>query len=163
MPATFEPIATTTVGTATNMVSFTSIPSTYTDLLLIAACKYNAGGGDLNLQFNSDTGNNYSSVRLLSVGSSASCDVSVNRSNIQSTDTGTNTTTVEAHILNYRNTGIYKNVLINAAGPASSQNAGYVCGSWRNTSAITRVDVRAESTPQWAVGSTFTLYGILGA
>jgi hypothetical protein len=52
-------ISTTTLTGAS--ISITSIPSTYTDLYLIMKNVYNAtAGGNIDLQFNSDTGSNYS-------------------------------------------------------------------------------------------------------
>lgn len=52
-------ISTTTLTGAS--VSITSIPSTYTNLYLIMKNVYNAtAGGGIDLQFNTDTGNNYS-------------------------------------------------------------------------------------------------------
>jgi hypothetical protein len=38
MPATYEPIATTTLGTAAAFITFSSIPATYTDLRLVIVC-----------------------------------------------------------------------------------------------------------------------------
>jgi hypothetical protein len=35
MPATYEPIATTTLGTAAATITFSSIPATYSDLMQI--------------------------------------------------------------------------------------------------------------------------------
>ena len=35
MPVTYEPIATATLGTAANSYTFSSIPSTFTDLVLV--------------------------------------------------------------------------------------------------------------------------------
>ena len=54
--ATYEPIATTTLGSATNSVNFTSIPSTYTDLLLIGDFTCSANGTNAGVYFNSSTG-----------------------------------------------------------------------------------------------------------
>lgn len=161
--ATFEPIATTTVASATNQVSFTSIPSTYTDLLIVALCSYNgAGSGDLNIQFNSDTANNYSATRLLNVGTTASSATQPNRANVLSGEAGVARTALEIHILSYASS-VFKNVIISGICPSTGTNGCWTTGSWRSTSAVTSVQIRAESTPQWAVGSTFTLYGITGA
>jgi len=64
--ATYEPIATTTVsGSSTSTVTFSSISGTYTDLVIIG----NLGSQTTNafpyLQFNGDTGSNYSASMYL--------------------------------------------------------------------------------------------------
>ena len=71
MPATYQPIETQTVsGTSTSTVTFSSIPQTYTDLVLVSAITQSADVSNY-LRFNSDTGTNYSRTRLVGTGSSA--------------------------------------------------------------------------------------------
>jgi hypothetical protein len=74
MAITYEPIATTTLGSAAADVTFTSISGTYTDLVLVAVTQIGSSGDYLGVQFNSDTGTNYSRTRLSGNGTSASSD-----------------------------------------------------------------------------------------
>ena len=73
MPATYDKIATYTLPSATSSYTFTSIPSTYTDLVLVVSARMTGGGGAsaIQLQFNGDTGSNYSITTLNGDGSSA--------------------------------------------------------------------------------------------
>jgi hypothetical protein len=72
MPATYEPIATTTLGSAASSITFSSIPATYTDLRLsVTTADAGATATYLALQFNSDTGANYSRTRITGNGSTA--------------------------------------------------------------------------------------------
>jgi len=161
--ATFEPIATSTLLTNTNTVSFTNIPNTYTDLLILARCAYQSfGSGDMNIQFNSDTGNNYGTTRLLNSGTGAISNTSTNRANVNSGECGSAFTVVEVHILSYT-ASVFKNVFTSGINPGGIDNGYWTMGAWRNTSAITSVQIRAEISPTWQAGSTFTLYGISGA
>jgi hypothetical protein len=50
MPATYEPIATTTLGTAAASITFSSIPATYTDLRLISGHKASTTSCFLNVK-----------------------------------------------------------------------------------------------------------------
>ena len=62
MAITYEPIATTTLGTAAASVTFSTISGAFTDLVLVMAFA-NTGvgnGNDILMQFNSDSGSNYS-------------------------------------------------------------------------------------------------------
>jgi uncharacterized protein related to proFAR isomerase len=70
MAKTYEPIATTTLGGATNSVTFSSIAGTYTDLIIIVQGSVGSISG-VNLQFNSDTATNYSRTVLFGTGSVA--------------------------------------------------------------------------------------------
>ena len=71
---TYTPIATQTLGSSAASVTFSSIPGTYTDLMLISFAQGQASGGDnrLVLQFNGDTATNYSSTYLIGNGTTAS-------------------------------------------------------------------------------------------
>jgi len=114
MPATYEPIATTTLSTSTATVSFTSISNSYTDLLIIANVKQVASNNSLRFRFNSDSGSNYSSTYVYGNGTSA---ISGRESSITSgyaVYTSSNTSLemmAQFHILNYANSTTYKTTI----------------------------------------------------
>lgn len=155
---TYEPIATTTLGSATLSYTFSSIPSTYTDLVLI----YQGAAGDaFSLQFNSDTGNNYSYTRLTGNGSSAG---STRESNIPVAKLGlvfSTQNTVIANIQNYANTSTYKTVI--SRGNAPENIVSTYVSLWRNTNAITSITCKNDSATNLPAGLTLTLYGIKAA
>ena len=79
MAKTYEPISTQTLGTAPTTVTFSSIPQTYTDLVLV----FNSKSTTLNypyLTVNSDTGANYSRTYLAGSGSAATSGRQINPS-----------------------------------------------------------------------------------
>ena len=63
MPNTFTLIASSTVGAGgASSIDFTSIPSTYTDLVIKASLRSDRNTGSatyLTITFNNDTGSNY--------------------------------------------------------------------------------------------------------
>ena len=64
MPGSYESIATVSVGSGgTSSADFTSVPSTYTHLQ-IRYTTYASNGSYLSIQFNGDTGTNYSATRI---------------------------------------------------------------------------------------------------
>jgi hypothetical protein len=159
MPKTYEPIATTTLGTATNTVTFTSIPGTYTDLFVSIAP---IGTADLqiNMNVNNDTGTYYSYTILGGNGTSAVSD-RVTNATFFGTDYYFSTTTaggaVLVNLFNYANTTTYKTFLSRANNAGKGVTASV--GLYRGTNAITRLDFKTTSST-FAAGSTFTIYGI---
>lgn len=157
----YTPIATYTVsGSSTASYTFTSIPSTYTDLVLI--CMGSTTNG-LQLQFNSDTGTNYSATGLYGNGSAASTG-SISNKTYLALDGGAGGanayTPYTVNISNYSNSNIYKTVLTRFN--ATTTYMGVNVGLWRGTSAINAIKVYQFSgnlTDQ----TTFTLYGITAA
>ena len=166
MPAgsTYTPIATTTLGSAASSYTFTSIPSTYTDLVIIAQVKGTSASNYLNVRFNSDTGTNYSRTTLSGNGSTVT---SERRSNQDKINTDYNEV-IEANfnyisilnIMNYSNTTTYKTMLNRANNAATG--AGATVSLWRSTAAITSVTLLANNNT-FDVGTNFTLYGIAAA
>lgn len=161
MTATYEAIATTTLGSAQASVTFSSISGTYTDLVLVMNTKLASGTeAGVFLQFNSDTNTNYSYTYVLGNGTSALSGKfnSVNRfgvGNVYSAEYSSNI----AHIMNYANT------TTNKTGIARQDNAANfpaaLVAMWRSTSAITSIDIKNDQSGiNFATGSTFTLYGI---
>lgn len=162
MPSTYTPIATTTLGSGVTNLTFSSIPSTYTDLILV--CNGNTAANANNyLQFNGDNGSNYSATRLSGDGSAASSARSTSATQILLDGFAYWTSTYEGnkiiHIMNYSNTTTYKTTLTRAN--TASKGTDALVGLWRSTAAITSVRFNSDSTIQ--AGSTFTLYGVKSA
>jgi len=161
MPTTYEPIATTTLGSAAATVTFSSIPGTYTDLILIIRATLSSSSGAMGAQLNSDTGSNYSYTRLTGNGSSASSDrnTSLTFAPIGTVSTTQNVSII--HFQNYANSTTYK-TLLTRNGIADVATYGIVA-LWRNTAAITSILINNNAGVNYASGSTFTLYGIKAA
>lgn len=158
---TYVPIATQTLGTATASVTFSSISSGYTDLYIVATHKGTAGSNFLYITLNSDTGTNYSYTNLTGNGTTASSSraSSITAGGAGSAD-GTNFATSLINFQNYANTTTYKTIL--SRNGTASLNTEATVSLWRSTSAITSILLSYYGN-NFAVGSTFTLYGILAA
>ena len=158
---TYTPIQTQTLGSAASTVTFSSIPQTYTDLVIIFVAKNTGSLNNGKLIFNSDTGSNYSGTRLEGNGSSAGSGRVTNTSALYTEEISTTDWTLTTvNVMNYSNTTTYKTTLIRG-GTASDRTAAWVC-LWRNTNAITNIDILTFGG-NFATGSTFTLYGIAAA
>ena len=162
MPKTYEPIATTTLGSAQASVTFNSGLSGYTDLRLIVQTKQTGSSDYSRIQF--DSSNTYSQVGIYGSGTSAvSPPNGTNQPGIYPlyyySESSTNWTIAQIDIMNYANTNINKTVLYRAGDAGQVVQAGV--GMWRNTAAITAVTYSTVGT--FTAGSTFTLYGIKAA
>ena len=162
MPAgsTYEPIATTTTTGSVSDITFSSISGSYTDLFIMGA-GISSSDISYNLQFNSDTGSNYSTTYLLGSGSAASSGRLTNGTKIEANGrTGTNGGVVKININNYSNTTTYKTVL--SGGGTAGGYVAYCVGLWRSTSAINAIKIIPEAGTI-SSGSTWTIYGIAAA
>ena len=159
--STYTPIATTTLASTATDYTFTAIPSTYTDLVLVVSGQ-SASGGSSSLRFGNgsiDTGSNYSYTNLKGNGSSAT---SARASNITVGFVGEiwgSQGNFVINIQNYSNTTTYKTALSRANNAANFTGAWVAL--WRSTAAIERVQFLSGDTMQ--VGTTLTLYGIASA
>jgi hypothetical protein len=165
MPATYEPIATTTLGTATGSITFSSITSAYTDLRLVFVCTNVSGGDQVKITFNGITGTSYSSTYLYGDGASAGSGNASSQPDINVALIGTSTTIPTSYlvdILSY--TGSRNKTIIATANENKNGSGGisYTVGLLRNTAAITSMTV-FKSGGTYAVGTIATLYGIKNA
>jgi hypothetical protein len=162
MPATYDPIATQTLGSAAASVTFSSIPSTYTDLVLVfngtsLAASY------LSLQYNSDTGANYSVTLMRGDGTTASSNRYSNINDIYASIGNTLQTTISNiifQIQNYSNSTTNKTSISRTNQSTNATETGV--GLWRNTAAINAIKILSPNA-NFATGSVFTLYGIKAA
>lgn len=164
MPITYRPIATTTLTTSSSTITFSSIPDTYTDLIVVLQGTANSNYWDLYVRFNSDSGSNYSVTRLWGNGSTVGSNRLTNDNLIQSTYYGTLGTSQSNQILNimnYSNTTRYKNMLTRSNNAANGVDA--TAGLWRSTAAINSVTLMMFSGGSFQTGTVATVYGIKAA
>jgi len=167
--ATYTPIATQTLGSNTSTITFSSIPQTYTDLILVANgyTTYTSDPYDgYQFQFNGDTGSNYSATTFYgaspTVGSGRNSGLNkMSMSYVATRYTANNIDTAIFHFMYYSNTTTYKTV-ISRGGPIDAESMADV-GLWRSTSAITSISITDGRSTSFGTGSTFTLYGIAAA
>jgi hypothetical protein len=164
MPITYEPISTTTLSTATASITFSTISGAYTDLVLVFFTPSNSINDDMYLQYNSDTGSNYSNTTLRGNGTTASSTRGSNTTGARFSDMSSPTTTTSntaiIHIMNYANTTTYKTNISRSNNASTGIDA--MVTLWRNTAAITSVKVYPASG-NMATGTIATLYGIKSA
>jgi hypothetical protein len=166
MASTYEPIATQTLGSSTSSVTFSSIPSGYTDLILVTQVKgTDATDRDLCLTINGDTASNYSRTILYGDGTIAG---SVRASNETVSKyaivPGTTTNQWEIatlHLMNYSNATTYKTGIVRRGQATNGLAANVIL--WRATPAAITTLVLNPLVGSFSAGSTFTLYGIKAA
>lgn len=166
MANTYDLIEAKTLGSNTTTVSFTSIPSTYTDLLLKVSARTNYTGApwaQTNLSFNGSS--SYSSIRLQGTGSgSASYSNGSNITLWTQGDTASTTNTIwgnaEIYIPNYTSSN-QKSVSIDFVNEnnATAALSALVAGLSTLTSAINTVTL-TSAEGDYVTYSTFYLYGI---
>jgi hypothetical protein len=171
MPGTYEPINTTTLSTAASTITFSSIPSTYTDLRVvinggISSADYNTfvrvGDGSV------DTGSNYSATFVETrSGTSAASGRFSSASYMQLDYYGsmsTTNSTLTVDFFNYSNTTTNKTALSRYGNTtsASYSGAGALVGLWRSTSAINIITFSVGAA-NFNAGVTATIYGIKAA
>lgn len=172
MADTFVKIATVTVGSggAANM-DFTSIPSTYTDLVLKVSTRTNLSNSvdDLMIQFNSNTGSNYPYRQLYGTGSATGSGTATITGAYIGTCTAATATAstfgnLESYIPNYAgstNKSVSSDAVSENNATAGFQN--FVAALWSNTAAITSIRILSLNSGSFVQYSTATLYGILKA
>jgi hypothetical protein len=168
MPATYEPIATTTLATTTTSITFSSISAAYTDLILILTARWSGIGtsSSITIRINGDTGTNYSQLRLYGDGSTINTDRQNNIDYLQIALNNIDNTTPTLSTVNFLNYSgsTYKTILsAEAADLNGSGLSSRFCGAWRNTAAINSILINAVSSWSFRTGTTATLYGILKA
>lgn len=169
-PQSFESIATANGTGSSGTITFSSIPSTYKHLQIRAIApvgNYITG----KLQFNSDTGSNYTRHSLVGNGGGTA----------QSTYSGASQTYISLgndngygrssypynmviDILEYTNTNKYKTMRMLAGFDTHAADGQEVClqsGLWMSTSAISTITFGLTSG-NYPTTASFALYGIKG-
>jgi hypothetical protein len=161
--STYVPLATYTVtGSPDASVTFSSIPATYRDLIVVFQGRATPSNGAGGVRFNSDSGNNYSTVEVAGnatppfTSSSSGNNAAYFTFSFAVESVGTTTSNIQ--VLDYSASDKHKPMLTRTSIGQDLVPAMYA-HRWANTDPITSVEVFLL-TNSFVVGSTFSLYGI---
>jgi hypothetical protein len=171
MANTYRLIASSTVGSGgSSSIDFSSIPSTYTDLLLKVSARTDDTVNDSDtivIRFNGST-SNLSARALYGSGSAAASLTRTTNSNVAWTDTDVNTASTfgnaEWYIPNYA--GSTNKSVSNDAVQENNATAAIASLSailWSSTSAINQITLVSGNGKNFKQHSTAYLYGISNA
>ena len=170
MPSTYTLISSNVLSSSAASVTFSSIPSTYTDLVIRASIRTDDAGvqaAQFRIRLNGDTTTNYSATRVFGNSGTASSSRSTSGTLLGAYDangagSASNTfSSAEVYIPNYAGTA---NKPISNFGVSEDNNAngvyvGASAGLYRGASAITSIECYVASI-NFVSGSSFYLYGI---
>ena len=180
MASTYTLISSQVLASSAASVTFSSIPATYTDLVVRASARNDntgSSGSDnsISMWLNGvNTGTSYSATALFSANNSP---ISTRQTSVASwaymgsEDTATNTASTfasnEYYIPSYtvaqnKPVSVMQMSEDNSNGSTSIYYSGVVAGLWRNTAAITSVTLNGGNG-SFVTGSSFYLYGISNA
>ena len=168
--STYTPIASVTLSSAQSSVTFSGIPQTYTDLVVVVTGTVSVDNYGGWLQINSDTGSNYSWTDLSGNGTTAQSNRGSSIGNTSNwyagpkqgwSNTSPNMTIL--NIFNYTNTTTNKTWISRTANPSSTGGTEATVGLYRSTSAVTSITLGVQSSGTYGSGSTFNLYGVANA
>jgi hypothetical protein len=167
--ATYEPIATQTLSANTSSITFSSIPSTYTDLVFVMNYAMNDATSGY-FRVNGDTGAMYSAIELRGNGSSVvtynTGTISRYYFNVNAFPITTFGTTI-VQLQNYSNTTTNKTFMSRTSATTGAYaGVSLMLGTYTGTSAINSLTLDRDGpggSYYYLAGSTFTLYGIKAA
>ena len=163
MPANYDVIATTTIGSPGSF-SFGSIPQTYKELYLVGSGKSNIGSNQNNTMIvNGSTSSIYQSFLMYGQSSTAAMATNATAGTLYTALSGpTYFWPMTWRFVNYTDTNHFKTI-IGWSGGADGGSFGqtrYEVNVARTTSAITSIDVGVNGG-LYAAGSQLTLYGLV--
>ena len=173
MATTYTLISSNVLSSSAASVTFSSIPATYTDLVLRWSTRCDAAQPDMFVRYNSDSATNYSRVEVYMSGSTVYNGIASSQtsqyqtgSNDRSDNTANTFSNGEVYIPNYTSTTSKPVSRFNVAedNSTSSFRSYVVAGAhlYRNSSAISSI-VISPASDNFVSGSSFYLYGISNA
>lgn len=154
---TYTALATTTLSSAVGSVTFSSIPASYRDLVLIASGATTTSDTVVLTRFNNDATDHYSYVQMYGEASAGSDTNTLEH--IFTIFGGTGSVgNVIFNIMDYSATDKHKTVLTRENNLGISWT-GARATRWPSTTAVNEIDLVPRSG-NFASGSTFSLYGI---
>ena len=175
MANTYTLISSNTLSSSAASVTFSSIPATYTDLVLRISARLAVYASDVAIQFNSDTTSNYSRTTLQGDGATATSGRTSNSTytnwlgmaNSTTPATANTFSNYELYIPNYTTTGSKQpgGFGVTESNISTGDYTTWItteAGLYRGTAAISTIllDPTTPSGGSFITGSSFYLYGI---
>lgn len=163
MAITYSKIASTTLNSNTGTVTFNSISSNYTDLVLIVAGTEDVQA-DGFIRFNSDSASNYARIAIYPLSGSISALNQGNQTGVAFSYFKSGIGVATVNIFNYASTSTYKPVITYQSADDANQNSMTIA-NWFSTAAITSISIISGDGVNylWQSGTVFSLYGIKAA
>jgi hypothetical protein len=171
MPSTYTLISSNVLGSSASSVTFSSIPATYTDLVLRVSARGDDGGLSYEgfwIRVNGNSSQIYSNTNLFANNTTvvANRDANVSVTNVLMSVGGSTATSntfgnTEVYIPSYR-ASQNKQMSSSAVTEtnASSTYIGVMANLARDTNPITSLEIRPLYSSNFVSGSSFYLYGI---
>lgn len=166
MPATYEPIATTTLSSAARNITFNSIPNTFTDLRIVWVGRNETTADYVEITFNNNT-TGYSFTTVSGNGSAAASNrITSNTKWIPNFPPTAGSSTVPfmmtLDLFSYAGSTNKTGLMTCSSDFNGSGLVIRSVGLWQNTSAITSIKLEGQGD-NFAAGTVATLYGIKAA
>jgi hypothetical protein len=163
MPATYEPIATTTLASAVTNFTFSSIPQTYTDLRVVIMAM-TASQDSYWIQMNDNSYNQYSNRSMYGVtgntkgSNSATGQPQFNPAN----SIRTVSTIFTMDLFDYASNAKFKTVLFASGAQENSSDGylGFAVGTMRDYSGVSSIKIFNTGPTNFSIGTQATVYGI---
>lgn len=149
----------TSTAASITFASLSTYASTYQHLQLRMAGSTNSGVNWGAMQFNGDTGTNYSRHELRGNGSSVTSSASANYDSYLFGVWGGAAGAVVVDLLDPFETTKYKTGRA-LSGWVGADGVQLTSGSWRNTNAISSILIKNAGSEVFKIGTRFSLYGI---
>lgn len=172
----YELISTTILGSTTASVTFdvTGLGSTYKHLQIRYTARGDSGNAYSGIRYrlNSDSGSNYSTHMLKGDGGSVGSyytdtftGLTTGGYQVEMVGNGATANAFAAGVfdlLDAFSTTKYKTSRAITGRAISDSQVALISGSWRNTAAVTSIQVAPTGSSNFLTGSRFSIYGIKG-
>jgi hypothetical protein len=174
MANTYTLISSVTLSGTAASISFTSIPATYTDLLIKLSARGDEAGvtwQNVRLRYNSDSGSNYTHAVAAGLGTTTATAANSNTVYTRFSYAPYVLTTAsifsnsEYYFPNYTS-GNNKTISYESSAEnndASVYALAFAGGIWSNVAAISSIEITPDAGGNWVQYSTAYLYGISNA
>lgn len=152
---TYTPLANLTLSSGASSVTFSSISSSYRDLVLVFNGSLPSGQG-LYMRLNADA-SNHGLIRIYNDGGGTP-----SAGTLSNWEIGFSNTTIisKTEILDYSATDKHKPSLIRWGNADGTSYTMAMAGRWASTAAVTSIALVTSGGGNITSGSTFALYGI---
>lgn len=157
---TYTPLASTTLSSTTNSITFSNIPNTYADLVFVVQVA-GTSGNYLNVRLNGDAGSNYPDTFMYGSGSTVAAFNGTDNSKWLSMNLMSSQWANQVwHILDYAQTDKYKIAMTQA--DKGQELTSLSALKWNSLAAVNSVQFFLAQGGDMSIGTTISLYGVLG-